>query len=278
METTSPLPTTSAFRRGGLILLGLFPCLVSLGFHFAVANPTATVTAPERPALAFDQYAVNLGPIRPKGLVKAKFRFTNRSDRIVKITNLKPSCGCLQPRLDKREYAPGESGQFSVQVATAGEMPGPRHYTIALEYLDPSPQSVLLTFRLELPSRQLYIEPRAILVYQLGEEPVSKTVVVTDNRPVPATVTGIETRGDFIEAELLEPDTDTKGVQITRIEVTIKSVPAGTHNTYLKVRTDDPQFPVLNVPIRVVRQPPLKNGRSSVREDRPATKAAHGSS
>lgn len=254
MEAVSP---KSAFTRWGLVLLGLFPCLASLGFHLIGPRSADPPPPAERPALAFDQYAVNLGPIEPMGLAKARFRFTNAGDRPVTITNLRPSCGCLQPRLEKRDYAPGETGQFFVQVATAGEQPGPRHYTISLDYLDPKPQSVVLTFRLELPPRQLYITPRALLVYQFGEESVTKEILVTDNRLNFATITGVDSPAKFIATEPAETEIDQDGIHHTRINVTISSVPLGVHDTLLKIRTDDPEFPVLNVPVRVHRQSPL---------------------
>ena len=243
-----------------LVFLGLFPAMVSLGFHLK-GPAAAEMPAPERrPALAFDQYAVNLGPIRVTGVAEAKFRFTNAGDKTVKITGLRTSCGCLQPKLEKRDYAPGETGEFAARVATAGEMPGPRHYTITIDYLDPEPRSVVLTFRLELPSRQLYISPRALMVYQFGEQPVTNKVLLTDNRPNFATVTGLDSPADYVSAQLVEAETDGEGVRTTRIDVTIKSVPMGLHHTNLQIRTDDPKFPVLNVPIRVHRQPPPKIG------------------
>jgi hypothetical protein len=43
---------------------------------------------------------------------EAEFRFTNNSDQAVVITSLKSSCGCTVPQLEKREYAPGESGEI----------------------------------------------------------------------------------------------------------------------------------------------------------------------
>ncbi len=210
-----------------------------------------------RPALAFDQYAVNLGPIEPMGLAKGRFRFTNLGEKPAKITKFHPSCGCLQPRLEKRDYAPGETGEFFVHVATAGEMPGPRDYTITVEYEDPEPQNVVLAFRLELPPRQIYVTPRAVLVYQFGDEPVTRDILVTDNRPNPATVTGVESRAKFVAAEITGTETNQDGIQNTIVKVTVSDVSSGTHNTVLKIHTDDPKFPVLNVPVRVERQPPL---------------------
>src|SRR5690606_38080729 len=103
----------------------------------------------------------------------------------------------------------------------------------------------------------LYITPRAVLVYQFGEEPVTKEIIVTDNRLHPATITSVDCPASFVAARLAKSEIDSEGVRHTQIHVTIKSVPIGVHNTLLKIRTDDPEFALLNVPVRVHRQPPM---------------------
>jgi hypothetical protein len=263
MFLMNTIPFSDRLRRWPVWLLAICPCLTAWGFHWSGANPSPCAPAKVRPALAFDQYAVNLGPVEPMGLVNGRFRFTNQSGHPVKVTSLRPSCGCLQPRLEKRDYAPGDTGEFDVNVATAGEMPGPREYTITMDYEDPNPQSVNLTFRLELPERQIYINPRAVLVYQFGDEPVTRDIVVMDNRQSPATVTAIESREKFVSAVLAGTEINQDAVQSTTIKVTIAGVSAGNHGTTLKIHTDDPQFPVLNVPVRVQRQPPISPGPKS---------------
>ncbi len=252
--------------RWGLGCLAVFPCLVSLGFHLQGPIPQTAAPASKRPALAFDQYAVNKGPVQPMSFARAHFRFTNQSDRNVTITELKPSCGCLNPRLEKKEYAPGESGQFFVQVATAGEQPGPRHYTITVNYLDPKPQSEVLTFRLELPPKQVYLTPRAVLVYQFGEEITTKEIVVTDNRSKPIAITHVECGADFLSAKVMESATDDAGVTQSKILLTVHPVPKGSYSSRVKIHTDDPKFPVLTVPVQVHRQEPMIGLRPKKRE------------
>ncbi len=263
MEPTAPVPRCTRLSRWGLILAGLFPCLASLGFHVAGPRPNAAAPPEQRPALAFDQYAVDLGPLEPVSHARGLFRFTNTSHRKVTITTLLPSCGCLKPQLDKLEYAPGETGRFWVHVATAGEQPGPREYTITVRYLDPEPQTVVLSFGFELPPRQVYVSPRAVLVYQFGEESTTKEIVVSDNRLKPLTVTGVECKADFVKAELGETTTDENGVQQTRIDVKVAPVPLGSYDTLVRIHTDDAKFPVLYIPVRVHRQPPMMGLRKA---------------
>ena len=257
MVAHAALLKAALVRRLGLALLALVPCLTSVGFHLKGATPSPQKAAEERPALAFDQYAVHLGPITPMSLARGWFRFTNFSDRPVKITELKTSCGCLKPHLEKREYAPGETGQFFVHVSTAGEQPGPREYTITVDYEDPEPQSVDLTFSMVLPPKQVYISPRALLLYVFGEESTEREVVISDNRDRPCKVTAVETSAEFLTARIGEVDIDNEGVQKTVIKVNVAPVALGRHQAVVRVRTDDPRFPAITVPVHVHRQATL---------------------
>ena len=61
----------------------------------------------------------------------ASYKFTNESDETVVITNLKSSCGCTVPELEKREYAPGESGEIKA-VFNFGSRRGVQRKRIAV--------------------------------------------------------------------------------------------------------------------------------------------------
>ena len=51
-----------------------------------------------------------------------KFRFTNVGTSPVKITDLRPSCGCTTAVLEKKEYAPGESGEIEAKFKFNGRV------------------------------------------------------------------------------------------------------------------------------------------------------------
>ena|GEM_PF-2703783 len=50
----------------------------------------------------------------------ASYAAAGNGDVMLKITGVKAACGCTVVQLDKREYAPGESGVIKVTY-TAGE-------------------------------------------------------------------------------------------------------------------------------------------------------------
>jgi hypothetical protein len=242
---------------GALLIAALLPFGASVAFH---ANPAAPQSGPqpvERGSLVFDQYLVNLGEIEPAGEAAGWFRFTNAGRRPVTITDLEPSCGCLQPRLEKRTYAPGESGEFHTRIQTATEKPGPKEYTVTVRYSDPAPRETRLTFKLILPEQEVLVEPRGLIVYQFGEAaPLDRELVVTDFRRRSLVVTGVEVSTPWAAARVADTGEDAHGRQRTRIVVTVqRDVPEGTHHGRITIRTTDPEYSPLTVPLVIERRP-----------------------
>jgi uncharacterized protein DUF1573 len=76
-------------------------------------------TGPPHEELKFKSHRYELGKI-PEGQAKiARFPFTNVSTHPVQITDVLTGCDCLQVRLEKKEYNPGESGELAVKFDSA---------------------------------------------------------------------------------------------------------------------------------------------------------------
>jgi len=60
--------------------------------------------------LTWDQTEVSLEALEGGGKVPGEFRFTNTSDRPIRLRTVAASCGCIVAAPDKRDYAPGEKG------------------------------------------------------------------------------------------------------------------------------------------------------------------------
>jgi hypothetical protein len=62
------------------------------------------------PKISFEQRVCDLGRVGLGTKNSCEFKFTNTGQGLLKITNVKSTCGCTVAQLDKKEYAPGESG------------------------------------------------------------------------------------------------------------------------------------------------------------------------
>jgi hypothetical protein len=250
--------------RIGLLAAGCLPMMAAL---VAWARPTTPVpaAAPQpRPPLAFHQYAVHLGEVAPAVAVGAHFDFVNRSDKTVRITGLKPSCGCLQAKIIdlRKEYPPGAFGMFQASLATANEVSGPHDYTIKVSYDDGQPHEETVRLTMTLPQKVVQLEPREVFFYQLNGEPDSRIVHLVDYRDPgekPFEATDVELRigrdkcPDEIAVATIEAAEKTATGQ-TRIPIRIDvfgDVPPGRMVVHVVISTNDPEFKRFKLPVLI---------------------------
>lgn len=224
--------------------------------HLHGSAPTLSISQKSLPALAFDQYLVDLGPVQPTAEVRANFLFRHRGSQPVKIVELTPSCGCLQPRLRKTEYEPGEMDALVLRVLPANESPGKHEYTVDVKYLDPEPREARLTFRVELPEKGISITPPAVMVYQFSDRATIQPIRITDTRAESWKVLGTSASLPFVTVEVGTQTRTNEGVLEQPIEVTVAAkIPSGKHRGLIRVFTDNPQYPELRIPL-MVQGPP----------------------
>lgn len=267
--STIPNPAPNKAAMLGLALL--LPALISLGHSLASSPSEPAIPGAPRPALAFDQYLFNMGePPVPRAIHESQFHFDNRSDRPVKITAIKPSCGCLTPKIvgfnaqrrhvEQMEFAPGEHGVLAMGIRPAKETPGEKSYTVAVSYDDGQPRTEVLEFRITLPKKKLTVEPNELYFYQVSGEPDSRVVVVSDFRDKPVQITGVSmvTGGSKDQAKPLEGavaslGTATRGADgetTWPIQVDVApNLPKGQHTGWLAIQTTDPDNPMVKIPV-----------------------------
>ncbi len=240
----------------------VLPVLLAMAFHIAGPRPRPIAAAPSRPALAFDQYLIDLGRVEPSEEVRAHFDFTNRGRTTVSKIELVPSCGCLQPQLNKRSYEPGDSGNFVVRVQTANQSAGPKDYTIAVRYQDPEPREATVVFRVVLPENQVFVRPKVLILHQPGEASVPPQYIeITDRRGKDRhlNITSAECTRLFVETEILEGEVDQDGHWHGYLRVTVPGkLPPGRTDAMIRIVTDDPEYRKLRVPLRLEGPVPRK--------------------
>lgn len=233
----------------------LVPFCMSIAARNREPRPRPAGGSIERPALAFHQYLINLRDVPPSPVVGAGFAFTNRGESPVVITGLKSSCGCLKPRLEKRTYAPGESGRFMLRVETPGEKPGEKEYHVRVLFEDPAPREAVLTLKLRLPEVLVSVDPKALMVYQYGEGETTRELLVTDIRPGGLNITEAACDSPHVRLERLGEELLADGGRQHRLLVTITGdAPPGRHQAMIVIATDDPEYRRLHVPVVIERR------------------------
>ncbi|OAM87822.1 hypothetical protein AW736_20405 [Termitidicoccus mucosus] len=166
-----------------------------------------------------------------------EFPFTNKSEASVTITDIRASCHCTVPVLEKKTYTPGESGVLRVDFDTTG-LAGSVTRTITVETDEPGAPAQTLTLIADL-IEPVALKPR-LLHWKLDASAAAKTVDIQINRDGGLEITGAaSSRDDFkVELATFEPrrryrlTVTPAGTGDARLAVitlkTLETVPAGT--------------------------------------------------
>ena len=97
------------------------------------------------PKIKFDKVVLDFGKIGPGSKSTDEFKFTNTGEGVLKITKVGQCCGVVAS-LEKKEYAPGESGVIKVMLNAPVRI-GAQTRQLVISSNDPANPSVRLTIK-----------------------------------------------------------------------------------------------------------------------------------
>jgi hypothetical protein len=112
-------------------------------------SPSAVAAVPATteggPVITFEETSHDFGSVGPGSKNTYSYKFKNTGDVTLKITEVKSTCNCTVPALEKKEYAPGESGEIAATyTAIASRMPVTKHlYVVSNDKKKPEVELVL---------------------------------------------------------------------------------------------------------------------------------------
>lgn len=170
--------------------------------------------------LTWQEQEVRLDLDSSQSTGSATFEFVNNSGKPVRIAEIKPGCGCTVPSLEKREYAEGESGRFTVKFSV-GDRRGSYAVPITVSYDDGS--SDVLTLATNIRELVKYFPPQ--LVWGARDKRASKDVELHWAENEQVSLTAIRSTNDAFKAELLsEHDWHGAHLRITPAGEEVKGV------------------------------------------------------
>ncbi len=133
--------------------------------------------------------------------VSAVYAFTNQGAAPVGIVSIKSSCGCTTAALEKRTYAPGESGEIVASLKIDNRQ-GVQKNTITVS-TDDGEAPVVLTMETTIP-RVLTLQP-AFVIWHLGgaADPKSISIKIGINDPVRIVSASSDNENVAVEVETL---------------------------------------------------------------------------
>lgn len=144
--------------RSLLLILGLY-ALGSTSLDAQTAAPVATngpIAARADEFILFDSPLHDFGTFKEDaGSQRHTFTFTNRGSEPIRLTDVKPNCGCTTPTYSKENIAPGATGTIQAEFNPVGR-PGKfeKFITVKARPISASEDRVvILTIRGEVTAR-----------------------------------------------------------------------------------------------------------------------------
>jgi hypothetical protein len=204
------------------------------------------------------------GPLQSDAAVAAKgavkggpplhhtFELTHRGAGTLAITKVEAGCGCLRHSLAKSVLSPGESTRLTLEVNTLTQPDGPNRWSIAVAYTVESPGAPAQTGQVQLEitatlSREVSVHPPQLGFSTTGA--ASQVLEVKDTRVKPLTVLKTTTTSPHLSATIAAAG--------TAQQVTVKlaaDAPVGHRDEAVVLHTDDPAYPELRIPVRVLKR------------------------
>jgi len=179
--------------------------------------------------LAWEREEIELHPKAGDAEAVANFKYENKGTKLIRINNVRSSCGCTVASLKKNEVGPGEKGEVTATFKIGGRT-GMQQKTVTVETDDPDQPvtNLLLKAVIEQP---VQIQP--VMVYwESGEEPKPKTIKLKANKDVSITKVDVGSSAPEFSTKVekgsapgefnitVQPKDTTRGVNAT---LTIKS-------------------------------------------------------
>lgn len=197
---------------------------------------------------------VDKGEARSGLPLSHRFAFVNRGTHAVTVTAVRPSCGCLAPKLERRNFQPGESGELLLEINTLTQPAGLNSWRVTLYYKDGDSERELPLYINARLVAEISVEPPSLAIYT--DTSIEHEILVIDRRTQPLIVRAVVASSPHLRTHLGELHRDEAGQWRRAIQVEVSAdCPEGTHEETLRICTSDPQYTELKVPLTVVKHP-----------------------
>ena len=164
------------------------------------AEKPAKTTQPDKaaPKIAFESLEYDFGTLGPRVKKVGEFKFTNTGQAPLKITKVEKCCGVVT-KLDKTDYAPGESGVLKVEYRSAS-MASTMKRRLYVNSNDKSSPRTTLTIKAKVELR-VTVEPRRLKLLLKDENAACPNITLRSTKNEPFSITSFKCTGDYITAE-----------------------------------------------------------------------------
>jgi hypothetical protein len=202
--------------------------------------------------LVFDPPTLDLGKVKAGQVFTRTIHARNASRHAVAVIDVKSSCGCLAPTLTPQALAPGQVGVLTLQINTLSSHAGPQGWRVVISLAEAGALHRAEFVIQAVVVQEIVVEPSSITVYG-GRRSTEHTIRIVDQRATPLEVRSAESSSPLI---LLGALPETTGAPAGgELKLTIREGFAeGRHDERVTLYTNDLEYPMLQIPITVIRR------------------------
>jgi hypothetical protein len=214
-----------------------------------LVTPPEKIKIPEatigRPKIMFEQVVYDFGDMGPGIKKTGEFKFTNAGEGLLKITGVEECCGVVT-RLNKKEYAPGESGTLEADYRSTPQ-PGVMRRQIHVNSNDKATPRVTLTIKATIVQKVSFQPDRLNLLLKADANCPSITLTSLDGKPF--SIKQFKSTGDSITADIDSSVEATKFVLQPKLD--IEKLRRGLSGV-IEISLTHPEYNTVAIPFSVL--------------------------
>lgn len=218
------------------------------------ATPTKSTAPASKDAakITFDNPKHEFGEIWAGDKIEHTFEVRNTGKSVLKISSVKPSCGCTVAPNYSREIAPGATGKIPVIINTA-KLRSTITKTVTVNSNDPTNAAFRLTVTGKIKQRVIINPVRGGSFGRIqANQDLERTLTLKNNTESPIELSLLRDKSGVFSAELV---TKTPG---QLYELTLRSkgpFSEGVNRGSFKLKTNIPELATISIPVNALVPP-----------------------
>jgi hypothetical protein len=204
---------------------------------------TRTTTRTRRaPKIEFEKMVHDFGNVGPGTSNLCEFKFTNAGNGTLKIGEIEQTCGCTPFLLEKKEYAPGESGTLKVNYFSEAQT-GQTTKNLVLYSNDRTKPEVTLAVKANIMMIVAY-EPKTLNLLLKKENADCPQITLTSIDNQPFSINSFKSSANCITANFNPSEKATKFVLQPKVDMAKLEK---TLNGRIEIGIDHPECKTISV-------------------------------
>ncbi|MHC4132766.1 MAG: DUF1573 domain-containing protein [Planctomycetota bacterium] len=210
-------------------------------------KPASNSEKKSSPAIKFDSTIQDLGEINTGFKKSCEFKFTNTGDGTLNIKKVTTTCGCTSSKLEKKVYAPGESGTLKITY-NANKVPTKVNKKAYVTSNDPKNPKITLTITGQTVAKVEH-SPSTIQLLLNKENAGCPEITLKSRDKQPFSVKRLQSTRKSISAELDSSKKQNQHVIQPKVD---KKLLQKIKNGRITIIINHPECKQVSIPFKVV--------------------------